>query len=207
MRKICLSLILSAALFVSACNQGYQVPADIVAPARAVADNNVFVADRIGRIHALKPDGSEEWVLKFSDEMTRLANVPAITEYAFEFLAATPNGKVYGLAFEETGFAAGQRILFGLEDGRVIWQQNAPYPSFGKASLVLSGDSVVIAGADGFLYSFRQADGVLLWKYKVSDSALGQMEAATDGTIYVGDSQNKIHAVGSDGNQKWAKSF
>ena len=207
MTKICLSLLLSGAILIAACNQANQHPTDIVAPARAVADNNIFIADRFGQIHALRTDGSEEWVLKFSDEMVRLANVPAATEYAFEVLTAMPDGKVYGLAFEETGSAVGQRILFRLDSGHIVWQQNVPYPSYGKASLVLSGDAVVIAAADGFLYSFRQADGAPLWKYRVSGSTLGQPEAGTDGTIYVGDSQNKIHAVGLDGNQKWAKSF
>lgn len=207
MTTIRIVLLLLGAILVFACNQPSQLPTGIVAPARAVADNNIFVADRTGQIHALKTDGSEEWVLKFSDEMARLANVPATTEYTFEFLAARPTGKLYGVAFQETGAAAGQRVLFGLDGRSVVWQQALPYTSYGRPDLVLSGDAAIIVAGGRSLYSFRQADGVLLWKYSVSESALGQPEVGPDGTIYVSDSQNQIYAVGSDGIQKWAKPF
>ena len=207
MKKLEFSLILSFAFLLLACNTPDSFQTTLTAPARAISDNDIYVSDRFGTIHALRPDGTEQWAVKLSAEIARIANAPVSRDLIVEFLAADPNGKVFGLAMEESGGSRGQRIMFALDANRLLWQQEVPYPSKGKGSVTISRDSVVLAGNDGVLYSYDKSSGNLIWQYKVSNEHLGEPASGADGTIYVTGVQHELHAVGTDGTPQWVRSF
>lgn len=202
-----LLFFLTALIVFSACNQTSQIPSTITAPAQAVADNDIYFSDPFGRIHAIRPDGSEQWILKLSDEIAQLAKTPTSDEFAVEYLTAEPNGKVFGLALTETGANAGQRLLFVLNGKQMLWQQPIPYPAQGKATVTTTQTAVVVSGNDGVLYSYDRTDGHLIWKHQVSGGTLGMPTTGADGTVYVTGANRTLYAIGTNGAEKWSRSY
>ncbi len=45
-----------------------------------------------------------------------------------DYLVARSGGKLFGLATRETGRDAGRPLIFAVEDNRLLWYINPPYP-------------------------------------------------------------------------------
>jgi outer membrane protein assembly factor BamB len=73
--------------------------------------------------------------------------------------------------------------------GKLLWRSALSF--FSDATPAASGDRVVIPSSDGYLYCFDIADGVLIWKYRVSDGGYGNLPSPVivDGIVF--------HAVGT----------
>ncbi len=186
------------------------VPTSCVAPRRplvsvppsAAADNDVYLADAQARIKALRPDGSEQWTFSLPDEIQR-RDSSASRDLRIDFLAARSGGKLFGLATQLTGRSAGGTILFALDGNHLLWQVAVPYPEQNSLPIAIGPNAVYEAGDDGVLYAFERLDGHELWKYQVSQGALGAPTVGADGTVYVTGPNYNLHAIAPDGKQRW----
>lgn len=171
-------------------------------PPSAAADNDIYIADAMGNIRALRSDGSEIWHLSLADEITRV-DPQASHDIRIDHLVARRAGKLFGLATELSGRTAGKTILFGLDDNRLVWQTAAPYPAEGRMPVALGADAVYESGADGVLYAFSRADGHRTWEYRVAEGAIGSPTVGADGSIYVTGPRFNLHAISPDGKERW----
>jgi outer membrane protein assembly factor BamB len=172
-----------------------------VAPASA-ADNDIYVTDAAGRIHALRPDGSEQWSYSLADDIVRLDNEPS-HGVRVDYLIARSGGKLFGLATQETGSHAGRTILFALEGARLLWHKTAPSPEPEIPPVAVGRSAVYEAGDDGVVYAFARDDGRQMWQYRVSSGVLGSPIVGADETIYVTGPRHNLHAITPDGSQRW----
>ncbi len=168
----------------------------------AAADNDIYVADDAGRIRALRPDSTEQWEFSLPDEIIKVNNSVS-RDIRIDYLTARSGGHLFGLATQVTGRNAGQTVLFALEGNHLLWQASVPYPEQTGAPIVVGPTAVYEAGDDGVLYAFARTDGHALWKYQVSQGALGSPTVGADGTVYVTGPGNNLHAVAPDGTQRW----
>lgn len=196
------TLLAGVALCLASCGQQHSNRPLLSAPPSAAADNDIYITDADGRIRALRPDGSEQWTFSLPDEIVRL-NSSATRDIRIDFLAARSGGKLFGLATQLTGHSAGGNILFALDGNRLLWQVGAPYPEQNSAPIAIGPTAVYEAGDDGALYAFARSDGHPLWKYQVSQGALGSPIVGTDGTVYVTGAGYNLHAVAPDGTERW----
>jgi outer membrane protein assembly factor BamB len=200
-----LAIVIFTVIFnAAACNHSRGREALISAAPSASADDDIYVADDAGRIKALRPDSSVQWTISLGNEMAKL--VEGITQdLRVDYLAARPGQKVYGLATQETGRTAGQTILFAIDSGRLSWFANAGIPEPNTSPIAIGETAIYESGEDGTLYAFGMRDGRLLWKYHVSEGALGSPTIGADGTIYVTGPQLNLHAISPEGYQKWVQ--
>lgn len=205
MRKGRRILLLCFALALTSCSlQRSNRPVLSVAPS-AAADNDVYVADRFGRIRALRSDGSEQWSILLPDEILKLDST-ASHDIRIDFLVARSGGKIFGLATQLSGGNAGGTILLALDSNHLLWQVRAPYPEQNGVPLAIGSNAVYEAAQDGALYAFGRTDGKQMWKYQVSQGTLGSPTVGADGTIYVTGANYNLHAVAPDGQQRWVVS-
>jgi outer membrane protein assembly factor BamB len=195
-------LLISVALALSSCgSQRSNRPLLSVAPS-AAADNDVYVADQFGRIRALRSDGSVQWNISLPDEILKLEPT-ASNDIRIDLLAALSGGKIFGLATQLSGHNAGRTLLFGLDANHLLWQTGVSYPEQNGVPLAIGAEAVYLAAQDGALSAYERADGKQIWKYQVSQGALGSPTVGADGTIYVTGPNYNLHALAPDGNQRW----
>jgi outer membrane protein assembly factor BamB len=189
-------------LMFSGCGRGDSNRPLLTAPPSAAADNHIYVADAAARIRALQPDGKEEWAFSLPDEIRRIDN-SASNDLRIDYLVARSEGKLFGLAIQESGSNAGKTILFALDGNHLLWQIGVPYPEQNGAPIAIGPTAVYEAGDGGILYAFARVDGHQLWKYQVSRGSLGSPTIGVEGTVYVTGPQYNLHAVAPDGSQRW----
>ncbi|MCA1817997.1 MAG: PQQ-binding-like beta-propeller repeat protein [Acidobacteria bacterium] len=195
-------LLVGAVLILSGCAAPRSNRPLLSAPPSAAADNDIYTTDNAGRVHALRPDGTEQWVLSLPDEIARL-DAAASRDIRVDYLAARSGGKLFGLATQETGRKAGDTILFALDGNHLIWEEDVPFPEQNGGPVAVGTTAVYEAGDDGVLYAFSRSDGHQLWKYQVSRGALGSPTVGADGTVYVTGPRHNLHAVAPDGTERW----
>jgi outer membrane protein assembly factor BamB len=171
-------------------------------PPSATLDNDIYLAEEGGRVRALRPDGSEQWSYSLADDLERLTRQPS-HDIRIEYLAARSGGKLFGLATRLAGRQAGASILFALDAGRLLWQREVPFPVQGVAPIAVGQGAVYEASDDGTLYAYARDDGHELWRYRVSEAAIGSPTVGGDGTVYVTGPRQNLHAVSPDGHQRW----
>lgn len=171
------------------------------APPSATADRDVYVADA-DRIRALDQNGKEQWSFSLSDELVRLDKA-ASHDIEIDYLVARSGGRLFGLAMQQSGRRAGQRILFALESNHLQWYRDVPVPAQDITPIAIDADAIYEAGEDGSLYAFAQSDGSSRWQHRVSAGALGAPTIGSDGTIYVTGARHNLHAVAPDGTLRW----
>ena len=196
------SALLSGLLVLTSCATPHSREPLVSVPPSAAADNDVYVTDSQARIRSLRSDGSEQWMFSLPDEIVR-RDSSASRDLRIDFLAARSGGKLFGLATQLTGQSAGRTILFALDGNHLLWQVGVPYPEQNSLPIAIGPDAVYEAGDDGVLYAFARSDGHELWKYEVSQGALGSPTVGADGTVYVTGPNYNLHAIAPDGRQRW----
>ena len=194
--------MLSMVLTFAGCAAQHSNSPLLSAPPSAAADNDIYLADAGGRIRALRPDGTQQWVFSLPEEIVRLDNTIS-RDIRIDYLAARSGGKLFGLATEETGHNVGNTILFSMDGNHLLWKAGVPFPEQNGAPIAIGPDAMYESGDDGVLYAFSRVDGHLLWKYQVSQGTLGSPTIGADGTIYVTGPRHNLHAVAPDGTQRW----
>jgi outer membrane protein assembly factor BamB len=196
------SAFVGTALVFSGCGARRSNRPLLSASPSAAADNDIYVSDAAGRIRALRPDGTEQWIFSLPDEIMRLDS-SASADIRIDYLAARSGSKLFGLATQETGRNAGKTILFALDGNHLLWQAGVSFPEQNSAPIAIGPTGVYEAGDDGTLYAFARSDGHQLWKYQVSQGSLGSPTIGVDGTIYVTGPQYNLHAIAPNGSQRW----
>jgi outer membrane protein assembly factor BamB len=194
-------LVLTAAAGLASCGRGER-RITLSAPPAAAFDNDIYVAEEGGRVRALRPDGSEQWSYSLAEDLERLTGLPS-RDIRIDHIAARSGGKVFGLATRLSGRDAGASILFALDAGRLLWQRGVPYPEQSSAPFAVGQSAAYLSGDDGVLYAYAREDGRELWRYRVSEAAIGSPTVGADGTIYVTGPRRNLHAVSPDGRQLW----
>lgn len=197
-----MTLLTGCALTLAGCVAPRPAGPLLSAPPRAAADDDIYVSDAEGRIRALSPNGTEQWVCSLPDEIMR-ADKTASRFIRVDYLSARSGGHLFGLATEEAGSYAGRTFLFAMEGSRLLWHIETPSPEQGGAPLAVGPAAVYEAGMDGVLYAFARTDGHQLWKQQVSHGPLGSPTVGTDGTVYVAGPRHNLHAVSPEGSQRW----
>lgn len=197
-----LSVPLGAMLILANCGASRSSHPLLSAPPSAAADNDIYIADADGRIRALRPDGTEQWVFSLPDEIVRLDS-SVTRDIRIDYLAARSGGKLFGLATQETGHNAGNIMLFAMDGNHLLWKADVPYPEQNGSPIAIGPTGVYEGGDDGVLYAFARGDGHLLWKYQVSQGALGAPTVGADGTVYVTGQLLNLHAIAPNGSQRW----
>jgi len=197
-----LTLLSSLVLVLTSCAATHSRRPLLSVPPSAAADNDIYVADAQARIRALRTDGSEQWTFSLPDEIAQ-RDSSASRDLRIDFLAARSGGKLFGLAAQLTGRNAGKTILFALDGNHLLWQVGVPYPEQNSLPIAIGPSAVYEAGDDGVLYAFARLDGHELWKYQVSQGALGSPTVGADGTVYVTGPNYNLHAIAPDGKQRW----
>lgn len=201
MQMVKLAILLSLLLLAGCGKPSGRAPL-LSAPPSAAAEQDIYLADGAGRIHALRTDGSEQWSYSLADDLARLEQ-GAAHDVRVNYLAARSGGKLFCLATLLSGARSGEAILFALDKNQLLWQRTVPTPMQAVAPLAVGQDAIYEAGADGVLYAFARSDGHPLWQYRVSDGTLGSPTIGPDGTIYVTGPRRNLHAVAPDGTQRW----
>lgn len=199
-----LSLLLSTYLLLAlaGCSPRGRLEPLLSAPPSAAADNDIYVADAMGRIRALDTNGKEQWSYSLADDLAR-EEQGARYDVRINYLAARSGGKLFCLATLESGRRSGEAVLFALDKNRLLWQRAVPTPVQSVAPLAVGQDAIYEAGTTGVLYAFARNDGHPLWQYRVSDGALGSPMVGADGTVYVTGPRQNLHAVAPDGSERW----
>jgi outer membrane protein assembly factor BamB len=200
-RQAFVLLLAFASLSLASCGRGERRPILSVPPS-ATLDNDIYLAEEGGRVRALRPDGSEQWAYSLADDLERLTGQPS-HDIRIDYLAARSGGKLFGLATRLAGRQAGVSILFALDTGRLLWQREVPFPVQGVAPIAVGQAAVYEAGDDGTLYAYARDDGRELWRYRVSEAAIGTPSVGGDGTVYVTGPRQNLHAITPDGHQRW----
>ena len=195
-------LFLGAGLMLAGCGASRSNRPLLSVPPSAAADNDIYIADAEGRVRALRPDGSEQWIFSLPEEIVRLDS-SVTRDIRIDYLTDHSGGKLYGLATQETGRNAGNTIHFAMDGNHLLWKADVPYPEQNGAPMAIGPTGVYEAGDDGTLYAFVRSDGHALWKYQVSQGTLGAPTVGADGTIYVTGPRHNLHAVTPDGTQRW----
>jgi hypothetical protein len=94
--SFCSLLFLGVMLILTACTAQRSTRPLLSASPSAAADNDIYNTDAEGRIHALRPYGTEQWALSIPDEIVRLDNT-ASRDIRIDYLAARSGGKLFGL--------------------------------------------------------------------------------------------------------------
>ena len=108
-----------------------------------------------------------------------------------------------GIAIDNEGilyFGDGHWYLYALyHNGTLKWKYKTDGYIWGTPALAEDG-TIYITNQGSYLYSLYP-NGTLKWKYTVHDPMFGSPVIGSDGTIYFGN--HGIHAVNSDGIEKW----
>lgn len=196
-------LLLLLCLNFYGCAVGKQNNPILTASPSSSADDWIYFADARGTIHVLQSDGKALWQYSLLDDLAKLQNSEAAGDIRIDRLFARSERKLFGLAKIETGASAGHFILFAMEANRLLWLKDVPPPEPNGSPVAIGSDAAYLAGNDGTLYAFARGDGHLLWQYQVSLGKIGAPSVAADGVVYVTGARQNLHAVGSDGVQKW----
>lgn len=203
MRRAKMTALLSFALLaLSSCGQQPRRAPILSAPPSAAADNDIYVGDSAGRIRAFRADGTEQWSYSLADDLAR-QDQGTTYDVRVNYLAARSGGKIFCVATLASGSRSGETILFALDKNHLLWQRTVPTPVQAVAPLAIGQDAVYEAGADGVLYAFARDDSHPLWQYRVSDGPLGSPTVGADGTVYIAGPRRNLHAIASDGSQRW----
>ncbi len=198
-RKRFATLFLLASI-AAACEQPRRGPLDAAPPTSG--GEGVYVSDDSGRIHAVSPAGTEQWVFAFGDELEHETS-GATRDVAVVEIASAADGTVVALLVSLTGETAGEAFLLTLEaTGRERWHRKIGEPTQSARPLALGRD-VYVGGADGSLHAYDLADGKDLWTFQASGAEVGSPHVAADGTIYVRGANGRVHAIDADGRERW----
>ena len=95
---------------------------------------------------------------------------------------------------------------YGPEYGCVKWKFETGGPVTASVALSHNRKLVYIPCEDGKLYAVNAETGSLVWSYDANSPLLGGPSVGRRGTVYVGASDGKLHAVGRKGRPLWTYS-
>jgi len=156
-----------------------------------VVEHTVYVGSSDGYVYALDSRrGAVKWKYNCNSS---ISSSPAYS-----------NGMVYVLSEQQ------ELLAIKSANGQLAWKRNIgedkPYAwgfDYYFSSPVINGDSVLIAGADGKLFSLDKKTGAVYWTFNTGHF-IRSSPAVADGIAYIGDTEGNVYAVDSKkGALRW----
>jgi PKD repeat protein len=152
------------------------------------SDGTIYFASKDYNLYALNADGTLKW--KYTAG-AGIGGSPAIGS----------DGTIYFLCDDKKIYALNA-------DGTLKWTYALPtLTSTGHSGSAVGPDGsiyVSVVGGDSLGLYVLNADGTLKWTYKGSLVKLGTSPViGSDGSIYIGSSDNNLTALNADGTLKW----
>lgn len=191
-------------------------------------DGTIYVASGFGSFYAVRPDGTQKWVLSIGS-LPPFNNAPVIvpdgTLYignsTGQVVAINPNGSEKWRAFLGSRSTSSPAVDF---DGTIY--ATSVRSSFERLSQLFALDStgiekwhllfgpgrfpLPVVGPDGTIYIPGEGmvralypDGTLKWFWSRNFDLVSSPALATDGTLYVSSFRNILTAINPDGTLKW----
>ena len=161
---------------------GTTVPSYVSLSTPAVApDGTIYAGGFDGKLHALNPEGKEQWFFKAGRE---IKSSPAIAD----------DGTIY--------FGSRDRHLYALTpDGKLKWK----FATSGwvDSSPAIAADGTVYFGSWDKNFYALNPDGALKWKFPVGGIVDSSPAIAADGTIYFGSHDKNFYALDPGGKLRW----
>lgn len=139
------------------------------------ASSNIYVGSSDEIFYSLYPDGSERWNITIPGYSTFCT--PAIDDYGTIYYATRNPGKLY--AIDPTGY-----VKWNYTSGDVV-----------RAPTIDDDNRIYVITLAGMIYCIN-SDGNLIWENELSPYSIFTSPAiGSDGTIYVGISEDKVFAL------------
>lgn len=163
-------------------------------PSISADGNTIYVGTMNNTLVALTPQGSARWTASFFRDSVQSS--PAL-DSAGNIYVGCDDGKIYAIA----------------PTGSLLWSQATGAYIFGAPAMSKSGNAVIVASADQFIYSYRtsvvtfgnaRTPGSLVWRLQTVGSFVGSPAVSLiDGTIVAAAVEGVVYAITSNGLQKW----
>lgn len=205
---------------------------DVVSSPAIAPDGTIYIGVEVGsssssspagRVHALRPDGTQKWVYPTGDWVDA---TPAIAADGTVYVGCW-DGKLHALKpdgtprwatpFVASGFIASSpaigadgTIYFGAGRGDLhavtaagVLKWTYPAGDWIDSSPAVGPDGTIYFGSwDNSVYAVTPA-GTLRWRYATGGDVVASPTIAADGTVYVGSRDLNLYALSADGSLKW----
>jgi outer membrane protein assembly factor BamB len=204
----------------------WQIPANALGSAPAVAGGRVFVGTNAGLEAVSTSTGSVLWKALASTLFYASPAVVGATLYIGDgnnalmyALNATTGAVIWsqstGGAFESSPVVVGNLVYAGGLDGKIYAFSTSTGKiawTFTTGNFIDSSPAVVngtlyVGSTDHSIYALNAATGALIWSYTTG----GEVESAvavSNGVVYVGSDDNKVYAINAagsgEGSLRWS---
>lgn len=152
-----------------------------IAPAKVGADGTIYVGFGTS-LFAIRPDGTKKWEYAAKSYINA---APAINTDGTIYVASKDN-KLHAIK----------------PNGKMKWIFTETEKGGMHAGPTIGSDGTIYVGSDDSRLYAIWPDGFKKWVYEAGEVIITTPVIGTDGTIYIG-SREMLHAVNSDGKQKW----
>jgi len=188
-------------------------------------DGTLYLADELGYVHAINPDGTRRWRSSAVDGF--VSGGATVVGADGAIFAADDFGAVYALnpangalrwSYETGGgiwaapALAGDGTLYvKSDDGRLYalnsngslkWRVDVPGDTYASPTVGPDGTIYLGSGADSALYALNP-DGTEKWRADLGATVYGSPAIGADGTIYLGNFDGRMFAFRPDGTRRW----
>ncbi|MDD5311817.1 MAG: PQQ-binding-like beta-propeller repeat protein [Dehalococcoidia bacterium] len=152
-------------------------------------DGTLYITSHLGKLYAVRPDGSLLWTFDTGVAGTYIWASPAVDD----------NGVIY--------MGSGSGRFYAINpDGTIKWSYTLPSSSPIDASPTIGKDGTIYIGtsdeSNAQLIAFNP-EGSIKWSCSVGKVLYSAPAIGSDGAIYVGCFDNKLYAINPDGSLKW----
>ena len=176
-----------------------------------------------GRVHALRPDGTQKWTYSTGDWVDAAPAIGAdgtvyVGCWDGKLHAIKPDGTArWAAPFVASGFiasspaigadgtlyfGAGKGDLHAVSSGGVL-KWTFPAGDWVDSSPAIGPDGTIYFGSwDNAVYAVKP-DGALRWRYVTGGDVVASPAIGADGTVYVGSRDLNLYAFSAAGALKW----
>lgn len=160
----------------------FKIDTRITSSPAIAPDGTIYFGSVDGRLYAVNPDGTAKWAFQAGNEITAS---PAIGNDGTIYIGSRDK-KMYAIT----------------PDGKPKW-------TFTVGGIILSSaavtsDALYFGSDDNTLYVLT-LDGKLKWKFSAKSNIIASPALWKDGTVYLYEINGALHALSSDGVEKWVK--
>lgn len=164
----------------------YDAGSPIVGAAAVSADGIIHVADGVGTLHAIEPDGTFKWTFSTAGVG---AGSPVISS----------DGSIYYSAQVALG---DYRLHAVSRDGALRWVSPTSVGRLDLPATILANGNIAAASSNGTLVTLA-ADGTVRWSLDLGSPVITRIVADARDVVYVGTADGLLRAVSNSGSPQW----